>query len=163
MPEPMFSIEAVLAMLPAAPPSIAALTADLSPAQLKTAPGSGEWSANEVLGHLRACSDMWGDAILAILAQNKPKIRAVNPRSWIKKTNYLGLDFHTSLQAYTLQRENLISILKPLSPDSWALTAVFTGAGAPIVRSVHSFGSRLVRHERPHIKQIACIAEALRP
>ena len=45
------TIEQVLNMLAAAPPRIAALTADLSPAQLQAAPNPDQWSANEVLAH----------------------------------------------------------------------------------------------------------------
>jgi hypothetical protein len=50
-------------MLAATPPRITALTAGLGPAQLHTAPAPDEWSANEVLAHLRACADMWDNCI----------------------------------------------------------------------------------------------------
>jgi DinB superfamily len=53
----------VLTMLAATPPRITALTAGLGPAQLHTAPAPDEWSANEVLAHLRACADMWDNCI----------------------------------------------------------------------------------------------------
>jgi len=48
----------LLAMLAAAPPRIAASAAGLAPAQLQTPPAPGEWSANEVLAHIRACADI---------------------------------------------------------------------------------------------------------
>ena len=63
MPERSLTIEQVLIMLAETPPRIAALTAGLAPAQLRTAPNQGEWSANDVLAHLRSCADVWGNCI----------------------------------------------------------------------------------------------------
>ena len=68
------SIEQVLTMLAAAPPRLAALTADLAPAQLQTRPAAEEWSAPEVLAHLRACADVWGDCIRAMLAGSQSDV-----------------------------------------------------------------------------------------
>jgi hypothetical protein len=78
------TIEQLLAQLAETPARLAALTAGLAPEQLRAAPGPGEWSANDVLAHLRSCADVWGDYIRLILAQDMPTIRAVNPRTWIK-------------------------------------------------------------------------------
>ena len=86
MPDQPLSIEQILSMLAAAPPRLAALTADVAPALLQTRPGPEEWSATEVLAHMRACADMWGNAIMAMLAEDHPTLRAVNPRTWIKQT-----------------------------------------------------------------------------
>ncbi len=65
---PSQSIEQLLSLLTETPPRLAALTADLSPQELQTRPTPDEWSANEVLAHLRACADVWGNCILAILS-----------------------------------------------------------------------------------------------
>ena len=83
MPSRSLTIEQILTLLAETPPRIAALTAKLAPAQLHTAPDPGEWSANDVLAHLRACADMWGNCIVTIIAEDTPTIRAVNPRTRI--------------------------------------------------------------------------------
>lgn len=58
MPDSSLTIEQVLTLLAEGPPRIAALTDGLSPAQLRTTPSPDEWSLNDVLAHLRSCSDM---------------------------------------------------------------------------------------------------------
>jgi len=141
---------------------IAELTADLSPAQLRAAPGPDDWSANDVLAHLRACADVRGGCIVAILAEGKTTLRAINPRTWIDRTDYLDLDFQPSLRAFTAQRGELLALLEPLPPEGWARLATVTGAGAPIQRTVLAYADWLARHERPHLKQIAHIVETLR-
>ena len=63
MPNKSLTTERVLTLLAATPQRIAALTADLTPEELQTRPTPDEWSANEVLAHLRACADVWGNYI----------------------------------------------------------------------------------------------------
>ena len=156
------SIEQVLELLAAAPERMAALTAGVEPALLRTPPAPEEWSANDVLAHLRACADMWGGSIETMLAGEHPTIRAINPRSWIKQTDYRDLEFGPSLEAFTAQRAELLRRLKAMPPDGWSRSATFTGAGNPVERSVFSQAQRLVVHERPHLKQIEQIVNAVR-
>ena len=78
--------EEALALLAETPERLAALAADLTPEQVRAAPSPGEWSANDVLAHLRACADVWGGAITAILAEDHPTIHAINPQAWIERT-----------------------------------------------------------------------------
>src|SRR5689334_7031682 len=136
MPSGSPSIEQVLTMLAATPLRLAALTAGLGPAQLRTAPNPDEWSANEVLAHLRACADMWGNCIMAMIAQDRPTLRAINPRTWISKTDYLEQEFQPSLQAFATQRTDLLAVLEPLPREGWARAATVTGAGKVLERTV---------------------------
>ncbi len=162
MPNKSLTIEQVLALLAAAPPRIAALTAGLAPAQLHIPPNPAEWSANDVLAHLRACADVWGNCILTILTQDKPTLRAVNPRTWIKETDYGEQEFQSSLRAFAAQRTELLSVLEPLTRAGWSRTALVTGAGKPLERTVLFYGQWLAKHERPHLKQIEHIVTTLR-
>jgi hypothetical protein len=157
-----FTSEQALELLAAAPPRIAALAEGMTPAQLRTTPGDGEWSANDVLAHLRACADMWGGAIMTMIAEQHPTIRAVNPRTWIKQTNYLDLEFRPSFDAYAAQRAELLAVLEPLPPDGWSRAATVTGAGKVLHRTVLSYAWWLARHERPHLRQIERIVNATR-
>jgi hypothetical protein len=149
-------------VLSATPTRIAALTDRLTPAQLGTAPGLDEWSANDVLAHLRSCADMWGNYIRRILAEDRPTIRAVSPRTWMTETDYLNLEFPPSLRAFTTQRADLLAVLEPLAPQDWSRAALVTGVGRPLERTVLDYAERLARHERPHVKQIQRIVLMLR-
>jgi hypothetical protein len=162
VPSRSLSIEEVLTLLAATPPRIAALTNGLAPAQLRTAPSQDEWSANEVLAHLRACADMWGSCMATMIAEDGPTLRAINPRTWIKKTDYLDLEFEPSLRSFTAQRADLLAVLEPLPSEGWSCTATVIGAGSPLQRTVLDYAWRLARHERPHLKQIERIVRTLR-
>jgi hypothetical protein len=154
VPERSLTTLQVLTILAEAPPRIAALTADLAPDQLRATPPDGGWSANEVLAHLRACADVWGDCIVTIVTRDTPTLRAVNPRTWIKKTDYREQDFLPSLQAFAAQRADLWAVLQPLAPEGWSRRAIVTGAGAILEPTVLSYARRMADHERPHMKQM---------
>jgi hypothetical protein len=155
------SHEQILTLLRATPPRIAGLTDCLAPDQLLAAPNPGEWSANEVLAHLRSCADVWGSCIAEIISEDGPTLRAVNPRTWIKKTDYREQEFLPSLQAFTAQRADLLALLEPLAPEGWSRSATVTGAGKPLIRTVFFYAQWLAIHERPHIKQIERIANTM--
>ncbi len=155
------TIEEILSLLAETPPRIQTLTAELTLAQARTAPDDDEWSANDVLAHLRSCADVWGGCISTILAGEQPTIRAVDPRTWIKQTDYPQLEFRPSLQSFTIQRAELLAVLEPLSPGGWSRTATVTGAGKPLERTVRFYAAWLARHERSHIRQLSRIVNAM--
>jgi hypothetical protein len=162
VPNQTLSSEHVLTLLAETPRRLAALTAGLMPGQLRTAPARAEWCANEVLAHLRACADVWGDCMVTMLAAERPTLRAVNPRTWINKTNYRELEFRPSLQAFAKQRAGLLAVLDPLPLKAWSRTATVTGAGAVLERTVLFYGRWLAGHERPHVRQVERIVNTMR-
>jgi DinB superfamily len=58
------TLEQILIQLPETPRRLAMFTEDVTPAYLQVRPAPGEWSASEVLAHLRACADVWGNNIV---------------------------------------------------------------------------------------------------
>ena len=127
-------------------------------------PGEQEWSLNDVLAHLRACSDVWGGYMRRIAEQEHPTFRAVNPRTWIDSTDYPSLEFTPSLHAYREQRDELVAFLRALPRAAWSRSATVTGGGRPRERTVLEYARWLANHERSHLRQIARLAgEATRP
>jgi len=155
------TIEQVLTLLAETPPRLAALSAALSPAQLHTAPNHDAWSANDVLAHLRACADVWGGCMLTLIAEDAPTLRAVNPLTWIKKTDYLELEFRPSLRSFTKQRADLLAVLGPLPREGWSRAATVTGAGKVLERTVLFYAQWMAGHERSHVKQVGRIVNEM--
>jgi hypothetical protein len=161
-PRDLLPVEEVLTLLAETPTRIAAATRGLTAAQLHRSPVRGEWSANEVLAHVRSCADVRGEPIRMIVAEDHPTFRAVNPRTWIKETDYLDLDFRRSFRAFTKQRADLLTLLRPLRRKGWSRAATVTGAGAALERTVLFYADWVARHERPHVEQVEQIAKAIR-
>ncbi len=149
------TVQQCLDQLRLTPQRLRELTSGVPPKLLRTAPGPDEWSANDVLAHLRACADRWGEAATRILDEDHPQIRGTEPRIWITKTNYLDLEFAPSLRAFVRQRKVLLGLLDTAPPGDWQRTGTLVGAGPHVDLTAHTYVERLARHERPHIKQIA--------
>ena len=140
MPNKSLTIEQVLTLLQATPLRLTALTMDLSAEEEQIKPTSDGWSINEVLAHLRACADVWGKCIEEMIAEDRPTLRAVNPRSWIKKMNYRELEFRSSLNSFVAQRDDLLTVLTQLAPEGWERSATVKGAGNVLERNVLFYG-----------------------
>jgi uncharacterized damage-inducible protein DinB len=156
------SIEETLDLLAEAPRRIEESTEGLSAEQLRRRASADEWSINDILAHLRSCGDMWGDGIARLLGADHPTFKAINPRTWIERTDYPDLEFRPSFEAFAAQRANLVATLTALPPEHWERSGTVTGAGKPLERTVRSFAERLVVHERSHVKEIGRLAKALR-
>jgi hypothetical protein len=105
---------------------------------------------------------MWGTCIATMIAEDMPTLRAVNPLTWIKKTDYLELEFRPSLRSFATQRAALLAVLEPLPREAWSRTATVTGAGAVLERNVLFYRRWLAGHERPHVKQVEGIVRTMR-
>lgn len=154
MPSRSLTSEQVLTLLAATPQRLATLTAGLSPAQLHLSTSAGEWSANDVLAHLRTCADVWGTCMAAMIAEDAPTLRAVNPRAWIKTTDCPNLEFAPSLRSFAEQRAGLLAMLEPLPRGGWLRRATVTGASKVLERTVLIYGQWLAGRERQHGEQV---------
>jgi len=119
-------IERVLKPLVATPHRLTSASHCLEYMRLHVKLDENPWSANDILAHLRACADVWGNSILATIAQNNPTLRYVSPRTWMRKTDYSELEFSASLLAFTQQRYELLRSLNALVVKDWSRSATFT-------------------------------------
>lgn len=158
---PVLPVEEVLAILEATPRQLDSMTAPLTEMELRTPPAAGAWSAHEILAHLRACADVRGAAALRTIAEDRPRIPVVNPREYLKTTDYLKLDVATSLRAFAEQRAKLLDVLRPLPADGWSRPAEIVRAASSLEGSVLYYAVWIATHEVPHLEQIEATARAV--
>ena len=142
--------EKVLKLLAATPRRIASLSQGIDIGKLQFKPDQDSWSANEILAHLRACADVWGKSIIAIITLDHPTLRHISPRGWIRRTDYLQLEFKSSLATFAQQRHELLSVLKGLATRDWSRAATTKGREETVL----SYASRMAEHENKHCGQI---------
>lgn len=104
---------------------------------------------------------MYGEAaFMAIVTQDRPTLRYVSPRTWIKKTNYADLTFGVSFQAYTNQRKDLLKVLRALPLEGWLRSAGVKVATKLREETVRSYAQRMAQHEAGHCDQVERILGA---
>jgi hypothetical protein len=92
--------------------------------------------------------EIWSFSIHAMLAEDNPSLPLLDERRWAKAACYATLEFHKSFQAFALQREELLCVLRDLPQDAWSRTAVIEGR----THSVFSQARRMALHEQEHCR-----------
>ncbi len=88
-------------------------------------------------------------------------MRYVSPRTWMRKTNYPEQDFHTSLEAFTNQRKELLEALRTLPNNDWSRGATFTATSKGREQTVLSYAQRIAQHEDAHCIQIEVLLKEI--
>lgn len=148
-------IEKYLYLLEETPQRLLKSTKSVDETRLQQRTAKEQWSVNDILAHLRACADVWGDSIDAMLAEEHPTVPYRHPRQWIKKTDYPELPFHESLKAFTAQRKQLLKALKRLSLEDWSRAATIQGREHTVFTQVR----RMAMHENVHCEQIESLLQ----
>lgn len=143
-------IQEILKTLADVPRRLTKASANADKSRLRLKPEPSAWSAVDVLAHLRACADVWGDSIEDMLAEDEPKIPYRHPRQWVKRTDYPQLDFASSLRAYIRQRKSLLKILNSLAFEQWERGAQIQGRR----HTVFTQARRMALHEVEHCGQV---------
>jgi hypothetical protein len=156
------TVEEIMAIRYDTPGRIAALTEGLTQSQLQPSPEPDGWSVNDVLAHLRACHDVLGGNLLRILAEDTPRWKGMNPRAWMKKTDYPPWEFAPAFEAFRRQRTELLAVREPLPPEAWERFAVVTGMlGETYEHTARDYAGWMASYERGPVKHIGRIIRAV--
>lgn len=148
-------ISRIVAHLTHAPLRVETATCGLQTTQLYLRSDAEPWSVSDILAHLRACSDVWGNSIIAMLTRDNPTLRYVSPRSWMNKPLYREQAFDVALVSFTQERQKLVKVLAELDEAGWLRRATFTGVSdRQRDQTVVSYADRIVTHEQGHLGQI---------
>lgn len=95
-----------------------------------------------------------------MITRHNPTLRYISPRSWIRKTDYLELEFRGSLKAFADQRRELLRALKDLRMADWSRSATFTATTKGREQTVFSYACRIAEHEKKHCDQIEAVLKS---
>ena len=143
-------IDESLRLLEATPARLrtAALAVPLE--RLSHSPRPKSWSAQEILAHLRACSDLWSFSIYAMLSDSEPVLTDTDERKWAKVAGYTEIPFQTGLDRFSHERAVLLRVLRRLKLEEWERGGTIQGRR----HTVFSQARRMGRHEAEHCEQV---------
>lgn len=146
--------------LAAVPERIRRAVASWSDERLRTTPADGEWSASDILAHLRASDAILAPRVLMMLARDNPPMPAFDERRWAEVAGYAERDFASSLAVFAGLRAELVAALRRLAPDDWHRTGMHETRGQATVLVV---ARGLVDHEEEHCAQLEALAAPAAP
>lgn len=141
----------LLVRLAGIPARVASTVASWSESRLHTPTVTGGWSTAEIFAHMRASDDIMAPRVSMILVRDRPPLAAYDDRRWAEVAGYAQADFQTSLQAFTLRRAELVSMLRSIAPEEWRRIGVHEVRG-PV--SLLDVITTLVEHEEEHCAQL---------
>lgn len=144
-------IDDLLVRLAEIPARVASAVADRSETLLHRPSATDGWSTAEIFAHMRASDDIMTPRVFMILVRDQPPLAAYDERRWAEVAGYTLADFQTSLQAFTLRRIELVSMLYRIAPEEWRRVGMHEARG-PI--SLLDVVTKLVEHEEEHCAQL---------
>lgn len=133
----------------------------LAPDQLIRSPAPGAWSANEILWHIRATADVYGEHIARILHEDTPGWRHVSPRARMRKARYDQSPFAESCAAFVRQRVELVALLEGIAPDAWQRFARVRVEQKEWRLTLHERVRGMAHHEAIHCTQMENVVAEL--
>src|SRR5262245_28782124 len=150
----LLEVEEILGILRTSVGRLEGLATGLTDEQLDAPLEPGEWSAAEILGHLRACDDVLGGNIRRIVTEDRPAWRRRSPREWLGKPEYAA-PFSGALEAFAQGRRSVLSVVEPLTGEQWSRVAIVTvSPGKVLEQSTRFFGDWLAGHEQVHLEHL---------
>jgi len=126
----------------------------LSDAEKYLPPSNNEWSAAQILAHLRASDDILAHRLYAILTCDNPALPAYDERRWAEVARYPQADFERSLKIFTLRRAELVAMLRHLVLEDWGRPGNHEMQGAI---SLFQIATSLLEHEEAHCAQLEAL------
>jgi len=129
----------------------AAVVKNVSDAQLTKRPDPKNWSAKEVVCHVRDTEESFMMRFLSIMAMDDPKFLPVEPDRWAVERQYQRNDVQEALAALRTRREETLRFLRGLKPEQWERGGIHATRGRMTIKD---FVELMAWHDDNHLDQL---------
>jgi uncharacterized damage-inducible protein DinB len=147
----MTSIEEQLARMARTADDFAAAISGVPDAVLSRRPDGKNWSAREVVCHVRDIEESFMARLQAIMLTDEPTFLPVEPDRWAEERQYQRNDAMEALQAFRARRDESLRFLHGLRPNQWERSGIHATRGP---MSVKDFVGLMVWHDDNHLDQL---------
>jgi hypothetical protein len=127
---------------------------------LRRRPRAREWSAAELLAHLRASNAILAPRVYQVLTRSHAPLTGFDERLWAQVAARARLAVKTQLAAFEAQRAELVALLRTLTPQEWEADGLHETRGPLTVQAIVA---EIAEHEREHEAQMRAIVAAQLP
>ena len=147
----MTSIEEQMARMARTADEFAAEITGVPDALLSRRPDGRNWSAREVVCHVRDIEESFMARFQAIMLTDEPTFLPVEPDRWAEERQYQRNDAAEALQAFRTRRDESLRFLRGLQPDQWERGGIHATRGP---MSIKDFVGLMVWHDDNHLDQL---------
>ena len=128
-----------------------AATKGVPDAKLSKRPDDKNWSAKEVVCHVRDIEESFMMRFLAIMAMDEPKFLPVEPDRWAVERQYQRNDVQEALTAFKSRRDDTLKFFRGLRPEQWERGGIHATRGKMTLKD---FVELLAWHDDNHLDQL---------
>ncbi|HEY6853574.1 MAG TPA: DinB family protein [Gemmatimonadales bacterium] len=129
-------------------------------AAMQWRPGTGKWSAHEIIVH---CADSESNShgrIRQLLAEERPVIHGYDQDRWARELDYHTLPLEPALATTTAVRANTVPILRRLTEAQWRRSGTHSESGAYSMEDwLKTYAAHLDGHARQLERNLAAWKE----
>jgi len=128
-----------------------AATQGVPDAKLSRRPDDKNWSAKEVVCHVRDIEESFMMRFLTIMAMDEPKFLPVEPDRWAVERQYQRNDVQEALAAFKSRREDTLRFFRGLKPQQWERGGIHATRGKMTLKD---FVELMAWHDDNHLDQL---------
>ena len=147
----MATLEEQLARMERTADDFAAAIRGASEAALSKRPDGKNWSAREVVCHMRDTEESFMQRFQLLLAMDEPTFLGVEPDRWAEERQYGRNDAGEAVVAFRKRRDESLAFLRHLKPEQWERAGVHATRGR---MSVKDFVGLMAWHDDNHLDQL---------
>ena len=147
----MERIENILAEMERAADDFSAAVKGISENVLSRRPDEKNWSAKEIICHVRDTEEYFLSRFQMILSFDEPKFSPADAGRWAAERQYLRNDAGEALTAFRQRRRETLAFVKEIKPDQWDRTCIHAVRGRMTLRD---YLNLLAGHDKNHMDQI---------
>ena len=165
------SVEERLGRLERTPAELETAISGKSDAELARRPDAGNWSAKEIVCHLRDVEELFQTRFHTIVAIDEPRIlvlgatpsglspwriggaigHPLDPDRWAEERQYLRNDAREALAAFHRRRTEVLALLRSLSSVEWQRGGIHLSRGR---LTLGDWVASLAAHDDNHLDQL---------
>ena len=167
----MVTIETRLRRLEQTPAELERAIAGKPDAEVGRRPDAHNWSAKEIVCHLRDVEELFQIRFHTVLALDEPRIlvlgagaddlaawriggpigHPLDPERWAEERQYSRNDTQEALAAFARRRAEVLTLLRPLSPVEWQRAGIHLRRGR---LTLGDWVASLAAHDENHLDQL---------
>jgi uncharacterized damage-inducible protein DinB len=147
----MASLEEQMARMERTADDFAAAIKGVSDAALTRRPDDKNWSAKEVICHVRDTEESFMMRFQTIMEMTEPRFLPAEPDRWATERQYQRNDAAEALQAFRVRRVESLRFLRGLRPEHWERGGVHATRGRMTLKD---FVGLMAWHDDNHLDQL---------
>ncbi|HYB69518.1 MAG TPA: DinB family protein [Candidatus Bathyarchaeia archaeon] len=147
----MASLEEQMARMDRTADDFAAAIKGISDAALSRRPDEKNWSAKEVICHVRDTEESFMLRFQTIMEMDEPKVLPAEPDRWATERQYQRNDAAEALATFRVRREESLRFLRGLRAEHWDRGGVHPTRGRMTLRD---FVGLMAWHDDNHLDQL---------